>query len=180
MSLCSIESPHTLNTQGFWFILTYNNNATSSWAWTLHVNQHVECRFMTVWAVVTSYSIPFPEKSKSQIKMSEPLLNHCIPLVPKQRQFKSQIKQCFVLFFFTSNLASFWNNGILFHTTSTIWLRTSVPVQETLEAWVWSLGLDDPLEKEMATHSGILAWEIPWTKKPGGLLSLGSQRVGHD
>ena len=45
---------------------------------------------------------------------------------------------------------------------------------------VQSLGQEDPLEKEMATHSGILAWRIPWTEKPGGLQSVGSQRVGHD
>ena len=48
------------------------------------------------------------------------------------------------------------------------------------EAWVRSLGLEDPLEKEMATHSSILAWRIPWTEEPGGLQSRGSQRVGHD
>ena len=42
---------------------------------------------------------------------------------------------------------------------------------------VQSLGWEDPLEKEMATHSSILAWRIPWTKKPGGLQSMGSQRV---
>ena len=41
-------------------------------------------------------------------------------------------------------------------------------------------GLEDPLEKEMATHSRILAWEVPWTEEPGGLQSMGSQRVGHD
>ena len=48
------------------------------------------------------------------------------------------------------------------------------------EAWVCSLGQEDPLEKEMATHSGTLAWKIPWTKKPVRLQSMGSQRVGHD
>ena len=48
------------------------------------------------------------------------------------------------------------------------------------EAWVQSLGWEDPLEKEMATHSGILAWKIPWTEEPGRLLSMESQRVGHD
>ena len=42
------------------------------------------------------------------------------------------------------------------------------------ETWVRFLGGEDPLEKEMATHSGILAWEIPWTEGPGGLQSLGS------
>ena len=48
------------------------------------------------------------------------------------------------------------------------------------ETWVRSLGQEDPLEKEMATHSSILAWRIPWTEEPGGLQSTGSQRVGHD
>ena len=48
------------------------------------------------------------------------------------------------------------------------------------ETWVQSLGQEDPLEKEMATHSSILAWEIPWTEDPGWLWSMGSQRVGHD
>ena len=47
------------------------------------------------------------------------------------------------------------------------------------ETWVRSLGRKDPLEKEMATHSSILAWRIPWTEEPGGLQSMGSQRVGH-
>ena len=50
-------------------------------------------------------------------------------------------------------------------------------VQETR---VRSLGWEDPLEKEMATHSRILAWTIPWTEEPGGLQSMGSQRVRHD
>ena len=48
------------------------------------------------------------------------------------------------------------------------------------ETWVRSLGRKDPLEKEMATHSNILAWIIPWKEEPGGLQSTGSQRVGHD
>ena len=48
------------------------------------------------------------------------------------------------------------------------------------ETWVLSLGWEDPLEKEMATHSSILAWRIPWTEEPGGLQSTGLQRVGHD
>ena len=48
------------------------------------------------------------------------------------------------------------------------------------ETWVQSLGREDPLEKEMATHSRIPAWRIPWTEEPGGLHSMGLQRVGHD
>ena len=46
--------------------------------------------------------------------------------------------------------------------------------------WVRSLGWEDPLEKEMASHSSILAWRIPWTEELGGLQSTESQRVGHD
>ena len=48
------------------------------------------------------------------------------------------------------------------------------------ETWVWSLGQEDPLEKEMATHSSILAWRILWTDEPGRLQSMGSQRVRQD
>ena len=48
------------------------------------------------------------------------------------------------------------------------------------ETWVQSLGQEDSLEKEMATHSSILSWRIPWMEKPGGLQSRESQRVGHD
>ena len=48
------------------------------------------------------------------------------------------------------------------------------------ETQVLSLGQEDPLEKEMATHSSILVWRIPWTEEPGGLQSMGSQKVRHD
>ena len=48
------------------------------------------------------------------------------------------------------------------------------------ETWVRSLGWEAPLEKGMATHSSILAWRTPWTEEPGGLQSMGSQRVRHD
>ena len=48
------------------------------------------------------------------------------------------------------------------------------------ETWVQFLGWEDALEKEMATHSNILAWKSPWTQEAGGLQSMGSQRVGHD
>ena len=53
-------------------------------------------------------------------------------------------------------------------------------MQEIQEIRVRSLSGADPLEEEMAVHSSILAWEIPWTEKPGGLQSTGSQRAGHD
>ena len=56
-------------------------------------------------------------------------------------------------------------------------LKRLPPMRETR---VRSLRQEDPLEKEMVTHSSILAWRIPWTEKPGGLQSMGAQRVGHD
>ena len=53
-------------------------------------------------------------------------------------------------------------------------------MQETQETWVRSLGQEDNLEKEVATHPSILAWKIPWTVELGGLKSMGSQRLRHD
>ena len=53
-------------------------------------------------------------------------------------------------------------------------------MQELQELQVESLGQKDPLEEGMATHSSILVWRFPWTEAPGGLQSVGSQRVGHD
>ena len=60
------------------------------------------------------------------------------------------------------------------------WSRIYLPMQKIQDTRVWSLGQEDSLEKEMATLSSILAWEIPGTEKPGGLESMGSQRVGCD
>ena len=56
-------------------------------------------------------------------------------------------------------------------------VKNLVAMQETRAQ---SLSQEDPLEKEMATYSSIVAWEIPWTEEPGGLYSMGLQRVGHD
>ena len=73
---------------------------------------------------------------------------------------------------------------IFFHIYCVLWaslvaqrLKRLLSMQETR---VRSLGWEDPLEKEMVTHSSILAWGIPWTEEPGRLQSTGSQRVGHD
>ena len=59
-------------------------------------------------------------------------------------------------------------------------VRNLPAVQEMQEMWVRSLGREDPLEEEMATHSGILAWDIPRMEEPGGLQSMRLQRVGQD
>ena len=81
--------------------------------------------------------------------------------------------------------------GITIHHTTEIFTMflcclTSLVVQrlkhlpEMWETRVQSLGQEDPLEKEMATHSSTLAWRIPWREEPSRLQSMGSQRVGHD
>ena len=59
-------------------------------------------------------------------------------------------------------------------------VRNPPPLQETQEMQLRSLGREDPPEEEMAAHSSILAWGIPWTEEPGGLESVGSQRVRHN
>ena len=59
-------------------------------------------------------------------------------------------------------------------------VKNLLAVQETQEMQVRSLGPEDPLEEDMATHSNILAWKIPWTEEPGGLQSRALQRVRHD
>ena len=70
---------------------------------------------------------------------------------------------------------SVWNFGL------PQWLRGKRICLPMLETWVWFLGQEDLLEKDMATHSSIPAWEIPWTEEPGGLHTVpGVARVGHD
>ena len=72
------------------------------------------------------------------------------------------------------------------HNLLSLFLRASLVVQmvkhlpAVRETWVRSPGGEDPLEKEMATHSSIFAWKIPWMEEPDRLQSVGSQRIGHD
>ena len=76
-------------------------------------------------------------------------------------------------------------NGLYIYDSTLQYIETSLVAQTVKrlpamwEAEVQSLGQEDILEKEMATHSSILAWRIPWTEEPGGLQSMGLQRVGH-
>ena len=69
--------------------------------------------------------------------------------------------------------------GLLLHWASLVAQKVK-HLPAVWETWVWSLGREDPLEKEMATHSSILAWRIPWTEEPGRLQSTGWQTVRHD
>jgi len=59
-------------------------------------------------------------------------------------------------------------------------IKNPPAIQETKETQLKSLGREDPLEKEMAIHSSILAWRIPWTEEPGRLQSMGPERVRHN
>ena len=70
--------------------------------------------------------------------------------------------------------------GLLSATRASLVAQTVKRLSAMQETRVRSLGWEDPLEKEMAVHSIILAWKIPWTAEPGRLLSMGSQRVRHD
>ena len=79
--------------------------------------------------------------------------------------------------FFSTQL-SLWSN-CHFHRASLV-AQTVKCLPAMWETWVWSLVREDPSEKEMATHSSTLAWEIPWVEEPGGLQSTGSQRIRHD
>ena len=66
-------------------------------------------------------------------------------------------------------------------TKGKLWMELSLPGgSDGGGTWVWPLGREDPLEEEMATHSSIHDWEIPWTEEPGGLQSMQSQRVTHE
>ena len=90
---------------------------------------------------------------------------------------------CCCSFFFFSRIRDFLIKKNFFITTICLGFPGSSVVKNPpamQETWVQSLGWEDPLEKEMATHSSILAWRIPWTEGPGGLQSTGSQRVRHD
>ena len=73
-----------------------------------------------------------------------------------------------------------WNCSDLSRIWTSMVAQTVKCLPMTWETQVWSLGQEDPLEKETATHSSILAWKIPWTEDPGRLQSMGSQRVGHN
>ena len=78
----------------------------------------------------------------------------------------------------------FEENGLFFSLSQVPWsflvAQTVKNLPAMQETWVQSLGQEDPLEKEMATHSSILAWKIPWAEEPGTLQSMGPQRVRND
>ena len=92
------------------------------------------------------------------------------------------------LLFISKLYSTAWTYSLFMHSTTegygasqlAQWLKNPPAMRETQEMPVQSLGEEGPLEKGMATHSSILAWKISWTEEPGGLQSIGSQRVRHD
>ena len=80
----------------------------------------------------------------------------------------------------TKNEGTHSLSGILLGPVNTTFQALYWASQVAPETWVQSLGQEDPLEKDAATHFSILAWRIPWTEEPGGPQSTDSQRVGHD
>ena len=89
-------------------------------------------------------------------------------LLPVLRVAKCGLRSVHAYFFF---LIKIWDSLVA-------QLVKNLPAAQ--ETWVRSLGLEDPLEKEMVTHSSILAWKISWAEEPCELQSMGSQRIGHD
>ena len=79
----------------------------------------------------------------------------------------------YLLSFWPIDLASAWR--MRFAQVVLVVKNPSANAGDIKDPWVWSLGQEDPLEEEMATHSSILAWRIPWTEEPGGLQAIGSQ-----
>ena len=111
--------------------------------------------------IITLYPLPFP-----QFKTCPPRL---------KRDSDIGIYHSYVLCFALTTFTTTY-----YYTWASLVAQMVKHLSATQETWVWSLGWEDALEKEMATHSSILAWTIPWTVEPSGLLSMGSQRVGHD
>ena len=102
--------------------------------------------------------------------------------IRRLRNVKHEFIDCLTLEFFYSNSSSYSSSKLI--KSSMSWASLVDQMVKRLpamwETWVRSLGGEDLLEKDMAPHSSILAWKIPWTEEPGGLQSTGLQRVGHD
>ena len=126
-------------------------------------------------AAVTIYRVLEPKKLKSfTLSTVSPSISHEV-MGPDAMIFVFWM----LSFKSTFSLSPFSVTKRLFSSSSLVAQRLK-RLTATQETWVRSLCWEDPLEKEMATHSSTLAWRIPWTEEPGGLQSTGSQRVGHD
>ena len=138
---------------------------------------HFSCiKFISTVIQPSSLSISrtFPS---SQIETLDPLNNNSpLPASPSPGNHHSTF--CLYEFNYSGSLLVFLSLASYNWASLVAQMVKRLPTMR--ETWVRSLGLEDLLEKEMATHSSILAWRIPWTEDPGRLQSMGSQRVRHD
>ena len=106
------------------------------------------------------------------------------PLLGKLTNLKSThrtvLLSLFNIFFSTTLHSSYFLFREWTHKTHSLVAQRVQRLPAMWETWVRSQGREDPLEKEMATHSSILAWRIPWTEEPGRLQSMGLQKIEHD
>ena len=142
----------------------------------------------------TLFQPPPPSAPTSLISQHLSTWRQAPPLAEKEKEkhfLKTQrVGLFFVCFFFFSNTVflikvcalcvGFFGYNVIAHFRASLVAQTVKCLPTMRETWVQSLGWEDPLEKEMATHSSTLAWKIPWTEEPRRLESMGSQRVGHD
>ena len=91
---------------------------------------------------------------------------------------KIKLETCYVIFKNLTKHCIFSCHYVIFVASLVAQMVKHLPAMR--ETWVWFLGWEDPLEKEMAIHSSTLAWKIPWTEEPNRLHPMGSQRVGHN
>ena len=123
-----------------------------------------------IWLIKMFYEIQpqiMQKKKLYKTKISSSMIYHkinihIIPPRSKNRTFQKLLPLNYTSYSFS---ASFPGGSVV---------KNLPTIQET---WVWSLGLEDPLETEIATHSSILAWKTPWTEEPGRLQCMGSQKI---
>ena len=124
--------------------------------------------------------LPSPSLSPGVCSNSCPLNQWCHPTISSSVIFLPSVFPRIRVFSNESVLHIRWPKYWSFSFSNSLVTQTVKPLPAMRETRVRSLGWEDPLEKEMATHSSTLAWKIPWTEEPGRLQSVGSQRVVHD
>ena len=128
---------------------------------------------------LTTFNLPWFMDLTFQVPMQYCSLQHWTLLLSP---VTSTTRYCFCF----GSIPSFFLELFLHWYPVAYWAPTNLVAQTVKhlptrqEIWVWSLGGEDPLEKQMATHSSTLAWKIPWTEESGRLQSMGLQRVEHD
>ena len=151
IKVVSLVADHP-TTAGCWFLCIKSKHG--GWLWSLQITA---CPAVWNKMLLISFSMQYHPESLHSVTLG---------------LFVKSQKHCFKI---SACLEAFLNNS-----QATLRAQMVKNLLAMLETQVWSLGWKDPLEKEMATHSSILAWESPWTEEPGGLQSMRSRRVRHN